>query len=111
MQSFYAGCYIGFGAQLATAISANLPGWTSENPGFESFVFAALFPVNLLLILLSGGILFTGTSAACPAAIYEGKASIKDTARCLALSWKALPWQQPSRSQRRRSARVLAQPF
>jgi formate/nitrite transporter len=86
-QSFYAGCYIGFGALLATVISGNLQGWTEENPAVESFVFAALFPVNLLLILLTGGILFTGTSAACPAAVYEGKASILNTLRCLAISW------------------------
>merc|ERR1719254_199959 len=86
-QSFYAGCYIGFGAQLAVAISGNLQGWTQANPAFESFVFAALFPVNLLLILLTGGILFTGTSAACPAAIYEGKADLLNTCRCLALAW------------------------
>lgn len=86
-QSFYAGCYIGFGALVAVVISGNMKGFTKDNPGFESFVFAALFPVNLLLILLSGGILFTGTSAACPAAFYEGKADIKHNLRCLALSW------------------------
>jgi len=39
------------------------------------------------LILLSGGILFTGTSAACPAAVFEGKISVLDAARCLAISW------------------------
>jgi len=50
-------------------------------------IFAFLFPVNLVLILLTGGILFTGTSAACPAAFYEGKARLKDVARCLVLSW------------------------
>jgi formate/nitrite transporter len=86
-QSFYAGCYIGFGALLATKISASMPGFTENNPGFESFVFAALFPVNLLLILLTGGILFTGTSAACPAAIFEGKIGVLDAARCLTISW------------------------
>jgi len=86
-QSFYAGCYIGFGALLATVISGNIPGMTEDNPGFQSFVFAALFPVNLLLILLSGGILFTGTAAACPAAVYEGKISVLAAMRCLAISW------------------------
>lgn len=86
-QSFYAGCYIGFGALLATTISAAIPEATENNPGLQSFVFAALFPVNLLLILLTGGILFTGTSAACPAAVYEGKIKILDAARCLAISW------------------------
>lgn len=64
-----------------------MPGFADENPGFKTFVFAALFPVNLLLILLTGGILFTGTAAACPAAVYERKIRIVDAARCLAISW------------------------
>eukprot|EP00929_Paragymnodinium_shiwhaense_P111200 TRINITY_DN7890_c0_g2_i1.p1 TRINITY_DN7890_c0_g2~~TRINITY_DN7890_c0_g2_i1.p1 ORF type:complete len:380 (+),score=95.57 TRINITY_DN7890_c0_g2_i1:101-1240(+) len=86
-QSFYAGCYIGFGALLAATIASSIPGATEDNPGLQNFVFAALFPVNLLLILLSGGILFTGTSAACPAAVFEGKAKVLDAFRCLVLSW------------------------
>eukprot|EP00929_Paragymnodinium_shiwhaense_P032278 TRINITY_DN1791_c0_g5_i1.p1 TRINITY_DN1791_c0_g5~~TRINITY_DN1791_c0_g5_i1.p1 ORF type:complete len:170 (+),score=27.08 TRINITY_DN1791_c0_g5_i1:90-599(+) len=86
-QSFYAGCYIGFGALLAATIAGSIPGLTEDNPGLQNFVFAALFPVNLLLILLTGGILFTGTSAACPAAIYEGKAGVLGVVRCLSISW------------------------
>eukprot|EP00929_Paragymnodinium_shiwhaense_P111207 TRINITY_DN7890_c1_g1_i1.p1 TRINITY_DN7890_c1_g1~~TRINITY_DN7890_c1_g1_i1.p1 ORF type:complete len:372 (+),score=48.82 TRINITY_DN7890_c1_g1_i1:352-1467(+) len=86
-QSFYAGCYIGFGALLAATIAGSIPGATEENPGLQNFVFAALFPVNLLLILLSGGILFTGTSAACPAAVWEGKIRVVDAFRCLVISW------------------------
>jgi len=86
-QSFIAGCYIGFGALVAVAISGSMPGLTNDNPGLKTLLFAFLFPVNLVLILLTGGILFTGTSAACPAAWYEGKARLKDVARCLALSW------------------------
>eukprot|EP00929_Paragymnodinium_shiwhaense_P113701 TRINITY_DN81_c0_g1_i3.p1 TRINITY_DN81_c0_g1~~TRINITY_DN81_c0_g1_i3.p1 ORF type:complete len:318 (-),score=82.17 TRINITY_DN81_c0_g1_i3:487-1440(-) len=86
-QSFYAGCYIGFGALLAATIAATIPGATEDNPGLKNFVFAALFPVNLLLILLSGGILFTGTSAACPAAVWEGKVGVLPALRCLVISW------------------------
>lgn len=86
-QSFIAGCYIGFGALLAVAISGNMAGATEENPGLKKLLFAFLFPVNLVLIILTGGILFTGTSAAAPAAFYEGKARIIDVARVLALSW------------------------
>merc|ERR1711988_63071 len=86
-QSFIAGCYIGFGALLAVAISASMPGLTKENPGLKTMIFAFLFPVNLVLILLTGGILFTGTSAAAPAALYEGKVRILDVGRVLVLSW------------------------
>jgi len=86
-QSFIAGCYIGFGALLAVKIAGSMPGATDENPGLKSLIFAFLFPVNLVLIMLTGGILFTGTAAAAPAAFYEGKVKILDVARVLALSW------------------------
>jgi len=86
-QSFIAGCYIGFGALLAVAISGNMPGLTDDNPGLKTMLFAFLFPVNLVLIILTGGILFTGTAAAAPAALYEGKVKVKDVARVLVLAW------------------------
>jgi len=87
LQSFIAGCYIGFGALLAVAISAAMPGMTEDNPGLKTAIFAFLFPVNLVLIMLTGGILFTGTSAAAPAAFYEGKVRAVDVLRVLVLSW------------------------
>lgn len=86
-QSFIAGCYIGFGALLAVAIAGNMPYATADNPGLKSLMFAFLFPVNLVLIILTGGILFTGTSAAAPAAFYEGKAKLLDVVRVLVISW------------------------
>ena len=86
-QCFMAGCYIGFGAELAVAISAAMPGITDENPGLKKLIFAYLFPVNLVLITLAGGVLYTGTAVATPAAFFEKKASFLDVLRCLALSW------------------------
>jgi len=86
-QSFIAGCYIGFGALLALEIAGSMPGLTDSNPGLQKIVFASLFPVNLFLIMLSDGILYTGTSAAAPAALYEGKVKVLDVLRVLALSW------------------------
>lgn len=65
-------------------IGGQLP---NADPGTQKFVFAALFPVNLLLILLTGGVLFTGSTAAMPAAVYEKKATVKDMFRVLAISW------------------------
>lgn len=65
-QAFVGGCYIGFGGLLSMAIGGQIPG---ADPGTQKFVFAALFPVNLLLILLTGGSLYTGNTAAMPAVI------------------------------------------
>merc|ERR1712190_98342 len=49
-------------------------------------VFAALFPVNLLLILNSGGQLFTGNTATVPMAVFEGKADMSDLVRSWVIS-------------------------
>ncbi|CAK0800440.1 unnamed protein product [Prorocentrum cordatum] len=71
-QSFYAGCCIGFGGHAAA----------EDNPTRQ-----ALFPVNLLLILLTGGVLITGAAATVPAAVCEGKLHWKQVPRTFALAW------------------------
>merc|ERR1719456_2019379 len=71
-QSIMGGCYVGFGGLLSTVVAGGATGVAASNPSLQKFIFAALFPVNLLLILMSGGQLFTGNSAAVPAAFYEG---------------------------------------
>jgi len=83
-QAFVGGCYIGFGGLLSMAIGGQIPGATA---GTQKFVFAALFPVNLLLILLTGGSLFTGNAAALPAAVFEGKTHWGNVLKYLVISW------------------------
>merc|ERR1711871_1111408 len=77
-QAFVGGCYIGFGGLLSMVIGGQIPG---ADPGTQKFVFAALFPVNLLLILLTGGSLFTGNTAAMPAGVFENKCKWSDALR------------------------------
>mmetsp|Transcript_21241 Transcript_21241/g.71441 ORF Transcript_21241/g.71441 Transcript_21241/m.71441 type:complete len:313 (-) Transcript_21241:414-1352(-) len=85
-QSIIAGGYIGFGGLLALIISSGCTGIKASNPSLPQFIFAALFPVNLLLILLTGGQLFTGNSAAVTAALCEGMVSFKDLVKSWTLS-------------------------
>jgi formate/nitrite transporter len=86
-QSFYAGCYIGFGGMLSMVVAGGLADAAEDNPTIQTFVFAALFPVNLLLILLSGGVLITGTAATVPAAVYEGRLRWTQILRTFAIAW------------------------
>ena len=72
-QSVMGGAYVGFGALLSLTVAGNMAKITDGNPGLQKFIFAALFPVNLFLILTTGGQLFTGNTAAVAAAIFEGK--------------------------------------
>jgi formate/nitrite transporter len=86
-QSFYAGCYIGFGGMLSMVVAGGLADAAQDNPTIQTFVFAALFPVNLLIILLSGGILYTGTSATVAAAVYERKTHWINIPRTFTVAW------------------------
>jgi formate/nitrite transporter FocA (FNT family) len=71
-QSVLGGCYVGFGGLLALSVAGNIAGIGFTNPGLVKMTFAALFPVNLLLIVMTGGQLFTGNSATVSAAKFEG---------------------------------------
>jgi len=85
-QSFVSGCYVGFAGLLSLSIAGNIGPAAAAAPGLQKMVFGALFPVNLLLILLSGGQLFTGNTATVPMAVLEGKATMGDLARSWTVS-------------------------
>ena len=71
-QSILGGAYVGFGGLLALSVAGNISGIGFTNPGLVRMTFAALFPVNLLLIVMTGGQLFTGNSSTVAAAKLEG---------------------------------------
>jgi formate transporter len=85
-QSIMGGAYVGFGGLLALSVAGNMSGIVFSNPGLVKFTFAALFPVNLLLIIMTGGQLFTGNSATCTAAKWEGMIRYSGLAKNLAFS-------------------------
>ena len=43
------GCYVGMGAMVSLAVAGNSAGIAAADPGLQKFIFAALFPMNLLL--------------------------------------------------------------
>ena len=85
-QSILGGCYVGFGGLISLMIAGNLGGISGASPGVAKMAFAALFPVNLLLIVSTQGQLFTGNSATVAAAKFEGFVSWKDLISNWALS-------------------------
>ncbi|CAK0872377.1 unnamed protein product [Prorocentrum cordatum] len=58
---------------LSMVVAGGLKSAAEGNPTIQTFVLAALFPVNLLLILLTGGVLITSTPATVTAAVFEGR--------------------------------------
>jgi len=86
--STFAGCFIGFGALLSLTIGGRiLPAVEQYGSGIQTWTYAALFPVNLLFILLSGSILYTGATFTTPAAVIEGRASIWKSTAVICVAW------------------------
>ena len=81
------GCFVGMAGLLSMAIAGGMPGVASTNPGLVKLMFAALFPVNLLLVLQTGGQLFTGNTCTMSAAYCEGKVTKDQVARNWAVSY------------------------
>ena len=85
--SIMGGCYVGLGGLLSMSIAGNMPGVAASNPGLAKFTFAALFPVNLLLVLQTGAQLFTGNTATMSIALCEGIITLNDLLRSWGLSF------------------------
>jgi formate transporter len=94
--SFMGGCYVGMSGLLSLTIAGNL---MAASVAETKMVFAALFPINLLLVLQSGAQLFTGNTATLTMARLEGKATSAQLMKvwvvsilgnllgCLAIAW------------------------
>jgi len=85
--SIMGGAYVGMGGLLSISIAGSMPGVAAANPGLVKLMFAALFPVNLLLVLQTGGQLFTGNTATMSSALVEGKVGLKALARVWTVSY------------------------
>jgi formate transporter len=71
--AFMGGCYVGLSGLLSLTIAGNL---MEPSVAATKFVFAALFPINLLLVLQSGAQLFTGNTATLTMAWLEKKVTL-----------------------------------
>lgn len=56
--AFLAGAYIGLGG-LLSLICGTMPGVKETNPGLQKLVFGGVFPIGLLIIVVTGAELFT----------------------------------------------------
>ncbi len=84
---FLAGAYIAFGGLLAVIVGGGAPGLAAANPGLQKFVFGAVFPVGLMLVVIAGAELFTGNTATCLPAVLARRISWGSVARNWVLSY------------------------
>lgn len=84
---FLAGAFIAFGGLLAVIVGGGVPGLRADNPGLQKFIFGAVFPVGLILVVVAGAELFTGNTACCIPAVFNKKASWSGLARNWTVSY------------------------
>ena len=84
--SFLAGAYIAFGGLLAVVASAGMLD-AGAPIGLEKFVFGAVFPVGLIIVVIAGSELFTGNVMFMTLGVLDGTASIGGLAKNWAISW------------------------
>jgi formate transporter len=78
---FLAGAFIAFGGMLAITIGSGSPAISAANPGLGKFLFAAAFPVGLMLVVIAGSELFTGNVGVIPTACLAGAAKWRNLLR------------------------------
>ena len=81
--SFLAGAYIAFGGLLAIIAKTGFTGPI----GLSKFIFGAVFPVGLILVVLAGSELFTGNCMFLVMALLDKKATVKGLAKNWIVSW------------------------
>ncbi len=59
---FFAGAYIALGGVVAMVIGKDNPALAAANPGLAKLVFAAVFPVGIMMVVINGAELFTGNT-------------------------------------------------
>jgi len=82
---FLAGAFVGFGGTLAVVVGKGSPAIAAANPGLAKLLFAAVFPVGIIMLVISGSELFTGNLALITPACLSGRARWKDLGRNWAL--------------------------
>ena len=84
--SFLAGAYIAFGGLLAIVASAGMLK-AGAPVGLEKFVFGAVFPVGLIIVVIAGSELFTGNVMFMTLGLLDGNASAGGLAKNWVISW------------------------
>ncbi|MHB0857529.1 MAG: formate/nitrite transporter family protein [Anaerolineae bacterium] len=74
VMGFLAGAYIAFGGLLAIVVGRGSPALAEANPGLARFLFGAVFPVGLMLVVIAGSELFTGNCGVITPACLTGAA-------------------------------------
>ena len=84
--SFLAGAYIAFGGLLAEVTNTGVVA-AGAPVGLSKFIFGAVFPVGLILVVIGGSELFTGNCMFMPLGLLKGKTDIASLGKNWIFSW------------------------
>lgn len=73
--SMLGGAFIALGGLLSLVVAGGMPGVAASHPGIYKFVFGALFPLGLVLVVIGGAELFTSDCAVMPFGLLHRKSS------------------------------------
>lgn len=74
--SLLGGAFIALGGLLALVVTGGMPQVAAANPGIIKFIFGALFPLGLVLVVIAGAELFTSDCAVIPFALLHRKTNM-----------------------------------
>lgn len=75
------GAFIALGGLLSLVVVGGMPGVAAANPGITKFLFGALFPLGLVLVVIAGAELFTSDCAIIPFGILHKKLQLNNLLR------------------------------
>lgn len=70
-KAFIAGVFLSYGGLLSTVLGGGAAGLTATNPGLEKILAGAVFPVGLVMIVLTGQELLTSNMMVFPMALWK----------------------------------------
>jgi len=78
IKGILSGCYIAFGAYMKLTVAGACPGLMQSNPGLHRLVAGAFgLPLGVMMVVVTGGELFTSNTALLTAAVIEKKITLK----------------------------------
>lgn len=79
--SILGGAFIALGGMLSMVVAGGMPELSASNPGLVKFIFGALFPVGLVLVVIAGAELFTSDCAVLPFTVMNKQLALKNLLR------------------------------
>jgi formate transporter len=73
IMGFLAGALPAFGGLQAIMVGGGIPAIKSANPGLQKFIFGAVFPVGIMLVIITGAEIFTGNTAVSIPGVLAGR--------------------------------------